>query len=337
MRISTEFFNNQGYRSIANHQEEIMKIQERLSTGKRVNQPSDDPVAMSQVHSLNTSMKTISQFERNGEFAKSQLTLEETQIQTTVDLTQRARDLAIQMSNGTYSDADKKATASEIDQIIEQMRSVMNSTNSEDELLFAGNRVNAKSAFVEDQNNTDYYAYIGSPNSDTGALDSPYDEQANFGSRFVQIAFDDDNKVDPTDRGDASRVRITDTGQRVFGSGGDSLPPGVDKNILNVMISFSQNLKAGEGSFDDEINDMDAGIKNMGETLATIGGRQNRIEAQYEAGQIFSLSLEERRSTLEDQDIVQGITDFTTRQNALQMAQQVFSRTQNMSLFQYMN
>ncbi|KUJ71611.1 flagellar hook-associated protein FlgL [Thiomicrospira sp. WB1] len=350
MRVSTDLFNSQGYNSIADHQEAIMKLQQQLSSGKRITKPSDDPVATTQVHSLKTSMETIKQFERNGEFAKSQLTLEETQIKTTVELTQRARDLAIQMSNGTYNAADKRSTAAEITQIIEHMRNLMNSTNSEDELLFAGNQVNAESAFVEDPNTAGYYSYIGSPRSN-GQVDSAgnpvYNEEANFGSRFVQISFDDDNTLNPNDRGDASRVRVTDNGGRVFNVGAGSLAVDtdgdgvndaqVDNNILNVMVKFRDNLLNHNNNFDAEIDDMTDGIKQMTEHMASIGGRQNRIEAQYEAGQIFSMSLEERRMNLEDMDIVKGITDLTTRQNALQMAQQIFSRTQNMSLFQYLN
>jgi flagellar hook-associated protein 3 FlgL len=350
MRVSTDLFSSQGYNSIADHQEAIMKLQEQLSTGKRITKPSDDPVAMTQVHSLKTSMETIKQFERNGEFAKSQLTLEETQIKTTVDLTQRARDLAIQMSNGTYNTADKRSTAAEVTQIIEHMRSLMNSTNSEGELLFAGNKVNAESSFVEDPNVAGYYSYIGSPrsNGQTDSSGNPvYNEEANFGSRFVQISFDDNNTLNPNDRGDASRVRVTDNGGRVFSVGPGSLgvdtngdgtnDSQVDNNILNVMVKFRDNLLNDKNNFDEELDDMTSGIKQMTEHMASIGGRQNRIEAQYEAGQIFSLSLEERRMNLEDMDIVKGITDLTTRQNALQMAQQLFSKTQNMSLFQYLN
>lgn len=344
MRVSTEQFHSQGYNAIARHQEAVLDLQEKMSSGYRVNKPGDDPVAVNQIHALNKSLNTIEQFEKNGDYAKSQLSMAETQVETVIESTQRARELAIQMSNGTYNDTDKKATAAEIGQIIKQVESVLNSSNSEEELLFAGSSVKENKAFIEDPNTPGYYAYIGSDNSTLAA--TPLNEQAKFGSRFVQIGFDDDNEVAPNDQGDASRVRITDNGDEVFRTGTGNLnvdtngdganDAQVDNNILNVLVQFKKDLESGKSGFDGLVDRMDEGIKSMTDAQAQIGGRMNRIDSQREAGAVFSMSLQERRSKLEDMDLVQGITDLTQRQNALQMAQQVFSRVQQNNLFDYL-
>lgn len=346
MRISTNQFHSQGVTSIQQHQADILKTQLQLSTGNRINAPSDDPVAMSQVNALKQTMSTIDQYAKNGEFAKSQLVLEETAIADSISSIQRARELAIQMSNDTYNEANRGQAAAEVGQIIEQMRNMMNYTNSEGEKIFAGSNVNVDEAFTVDANHSEFYAYVGSENS------TDYQPQANYGSRFVQIGFDDNNYLDADDQGDSSRVRITDNGNRVFNIEGgqtqftdDSLPkPGTpippgpnepDHNILNVLVQFKKHLDAGESPPDAVINDMDSSLENLSQVRAEIGGRQNRIESQYDGGEDFKLALEERRMTLEDMDIVQGITDLTKQQNALQMAQQVFTKVQSMSLFNY--
>lgn len=340
MRISTNQFHSQGVTSIQNHQEDILKTQLQLSSGKRVNAPGDDPVAMTQINALKQTMSTIDQYAKNGEYAKSQLVLEETAISDSISSIQRARELAIKMSNDTYNEANRKQTAAEVGQIIEQLRNMMNYTNSEGEKLFAGSNVNEPEAFTVDVNNPDFFAYVGSQNSPN------YDVQANYGSRFVQIGFDDNNFLAPNDLGDSSRVRITDNGERVFGvpggqtqfvdGTGTPLVDQPDHNILNVMVQFQKHLEAGDAPPDEIILDMDASLENLSQVRAEIGGRQNRIESQYDGGEIFKLSLEERRMTLEDMDLVQGITDLTKQQNALQMAQQVFTRVQDMSLFNYL-
>ena len=371
MRVSTNQFHNQGFAAISQHQQSVLDIQEKLSTGKRINKPGDDPAGMNQVHSLNKTMGQIDQFKKNGETAKAQLALEETQLNTVVDVVQRARELSIQMMNGTYNEGDRTATAQEIGQLTEHLKNIMNSSNPERELLFAGNNVNETAAFVEDVNNPGYYAYIGSPNA--GAAQK---EEANYGSRFVQISFDADNRLSPDDKGDPARVRITDNGAKMFDvpfknslndpndpnydpnnpynpnedtiftggvnydgttitDGTVQLSPQPDRNILNLMVELKAYLEKGDAPPGAIATDLASGLTNISKNLAEIGGRQNRIESQSDAGDSFKLALEERRMNIEEMDVVEGISQLTMSQNALQMAQQVFAKVQEMSLFNY--
>ncbi len=339
MRISTYQFQSTSLASINKQQNNLLDIQEKLTTGKRVNKPSDDPTAVSQIYSLSKTINTISQYEKNGQYAKSQLSYEETQVNSAVDVTHRARELTIQMMNETYSPANRQAAGIEVGQLIDHLANVMNSTNSEGELLFAGNNVNDAKAFVEDTGNSGslqpgnkYFAYIGNVNA--GAA---YDEKANFGSRFVQIGFDSSNKLSPDNNGDPSRVRITDNGGAVFGiSSATSLPAGVDPSLINVLVQLKDSLDQGLQPSAAIGTDLLNGIKDMSKQLAEIGGRQNRITTQYDAGQSFSISLKEHRSTLEDQDITAGIAQFTRDKTALEMAQKIFTRVQDLSLFKYL-
>lgn len=183
--------------------------------------------------------------------------------------------------------------------------------------------------------------------------------EANFGGRFVKIGFDVTNELKPDDQFNMSRVRITDAGSRVFGmdldnptaslgqigiNDANSTPPSqvpadattIDGNIYNVMQVMYLRLMDGERPGDDILDSLKQSVTNMSENLAVIGGRQNRIEAQYDAGESFKMALTERRMNIEELDLVKGISDFTVKQNALQMAQQVFTRVQQMSLFDYL-
>jgi len=567
MRVSTNQFHSQGINSIQKHQTDVLDAQLKLSTGKRVNVASDDPVATNQIHSLNRTMSTLDQYAKNGDFAKSQLALEETAVTDVINNVQRARELTLQMMNGTYNENDRTATSAEIGQIIQQISSQMNFSNSQGEKLFAGNNVNAELAYVDDVANPGYKSYIGHQNAGsdtaTGALnnaDNLYDERANYGSRLVQVGFDADNAVSSNGSNDSSRIRITDSGSSVFSipdgatqfktdlpyvetiesptapetaefkfypmtegqaitiagltytagaqmtadevagafsnlANGDTAgaatatgaytgaisdwksgtvangnelvftttsgAPGVnvddivvqkqdnpsvetitssataaetanfkfypmtegqaitiagltytadtqmtaddvanaffniadseetgpgtatgtytgaltgwssdsvvngnervftatagvdvnvpdipitktedhppEANILNVLIELKRDLDNNDVSgMADYAKDMDAAVTNASSVRAEIGGRQNRIESQYAAGESYKLALEERRMGLEDMDIVQGVTDLTQSQNALDMAQQVFTRVQSMSLFDYL-
>ena len=339
MRISTNQFHANSFSSINKHQNDILETQEKLSTGKKINKASDDPIGAAQVHAINKTMNTIVQYEKNGLFAKSQLALEEVQIDSAVKITQRAREITIQMMNETYTVENRQAASVEIKHLIDHLASLMNSTNSQGELLFAGGNVNETKAFVSDAANSaglqagnEYFAYIGSANA--GA---DYDERANFGARFVQVAFDPDNKLSSNDESDPSRVRVSDQGGRVFGiDGATSLPAGVDASLINVLVELKDNLDQGLQPPAEIGEDLLSSIKSMSTELAEIGGRINKVESLYEAGKVFTVALKERLSNIEDQDLVEGITNLTRSQNALQMAQQVFTRVQSMSLFDYL-
>jgi len=355
MRISTSQFHDGSFGSIAKHQQDLLKIQEQLSTGKRINHPSDDPVGMSQVIGLKKTMAQITQFEKNGNYAKSQLSLEETEINSTVDVVQRARELTIQMMNGTYSPENRKAVSSEIGQLAEHLKNLMNSKNPEKQLLFAGNNINESAAFVTDANHPDYTAYIGSSNA--GAAQK---SQAVYGSRFVQISFDSNNTTPSNDQGDPSRVRITDVGATTFTPSSNSLPPGIfdipnittqfkngnkngpnltpqpDPNIYNLVKELQKYLANGDAPPASIGQDFDKAINNLSKHLAEIGGRQNRVQSQYDAGQSFTMALDERRMNIEETDVVAATSKFTQTQTALQMAQQVFTKVNQLSLFNYL-
>lgn len=331
MRVSTSQFHHQGLSSIQKHQADLLETQLKMSTKKRVNVASDDPVATNQIHSLKSTMNTLDQYAKNGAYAKSQLMFEETAIADSIGQLQRARDLAVRMSTETYSPSDRTAAAAEVEQIIQQVHGMMNYRNSEGELIFAGSSVNSDMAFVEDLGNPGYYAYIGSTNA--GASEEP---QANYGSRFVQIGFDANNRLSADDQGDSSRVRISDNGDKVFGVTTTTTFTGTpDSNVLNVLVELKNSLANGDKAPDGVLDDLLSGIKQLTEVRAEIGGRQNRIEAQYDAGETFKIALEERRMNLEDMDLVKGATDLTRSETALNMAQQVFIRVQGMSLFDY--
>jgi flagellar hook-associated protein 3 FlgL len=336
-RISTTQFYHTGLDAMETHANKLLQIQEQLSSGKRVNRPSDDPVAVSKLHKLNHALNTIDQFVENGRYAKSQLELEDTVLNDATSVLQRARELTIQMMNDTYSPADRQATAQEIDQLIKQIVNLANTKNPEKELLFGGLSSNASAAFAtttvaDSGGHVDtYYEYVGD----------------DAGSRFVQIGFDNDNYLAPNDQGDPSRVRIGDRGDKVFsvnGTTGGTItitrPDGdsatVDNNVINVLVNLRDWLQAGKQPPPEIADQLYQGITNISQAQAKLGGRINRIDSQYDALQNFQLALKDHKKNLEEVDVVKATADFTQTQVALQFAQQAFAKVQQLSLFNYL-
>lgn len=366
MRVSTNLFHANTFGAIGRNQSELLNLQEKLITGNRINRASDDPMGQAQVHNLNRTIDTIDQFAKNGQFAKTQLTQQERAVSDTIEITQRVYEIGIQMSNDTYN-ADQRRTASfEVEQLMQQVKQMMFSKNTQGEYIFSGNNVK-DAPYVEDPYNEGFLTYIGNigttDNNDNTADYPGYQDnwsQANFGGRFVQIGFDPTNQLDPGDERNTSRVRISDAGEKVFGFEStsfnrddpdtpydtDHMP---DSNLYNTMELLRRQL-AGTAS-DEEyfgnpshsnaptggvITDLRSAITKMSENVAEIGVRQVRIETQFDSGEAFKMSLQERRMNIQEMDIAEGISKFTMTENALQMAQQVFTRVSQLSLFDYL-
>jgi len=348
-RISTTQFYHTGLDAMETHANRLLQIQEQLSSGKRVNRPSDDPVAVAKLHKLNHALNTIDQFVENGRYARSQLELEDTVLDDATSVLQRARELTIQMMNDTYSEADRRATAAEIDQLIRHMVNLANTKNPEKELLFGGLASNSGAAFVPGPPDNPPPSPPAPPVQTTSLAGLSYYKYDgdDAGARFVQIGFDNDNYLAPDDQGDPSRVRIGDRGDRVFsvnGTAGGALtitrPDGtqatVDNNVINVLINLHDWLEAGKQPPEEIGSQLYQSITNISQAQAKLGGRINRIDSQYEALQNFQLALKDHKKNLEEVDVVKATADFTQTQVALQFAQQAFAKVQQMSLFNYL-
>ncbi|HQT03076.1 MAG TPA: hypothetical protein PK501_08285, partial [Thiotrichales bacterium] len=91
MRISTPQINFNGIQGVRKHSEDLYKIQEKLSSGQRVNRPGDDPVAAARIYTIDKSIKQLDQFNANGMFAQGKLELEDTTLTNFTDVMQRIR------------------------------------------------------------------------------------------------------------------------------------------------------------------------------------------------------------------------------------------------------
>src|SRR4051812_38866808 len=81
----------------------LENIQEQLSTGKKVNRPSDDPVAATQPMELRGEVARLNSYQRNIDDGLAYLGTIDTTLATGNNLYQNLRERAIQASNDTNS------------------------------------------------------------------------------------------------------------------------------------------------------------------------------------------------------------------------------------------
>lgn len=117
-------------------------LQERLSSGKRINRPSDDPIGAEAVLKLRTSQKEIEQFQRNTQTANQKLTAADTSLNSYENILDRVKTLVAQGLGDTATQTAKDALATEIESLRSRILNIANSKNGDD-YLFGGTRQNA--------------------------------------------------------------------------------------------------------------------------------------------------------------------------------------------------
>lgn len=344
MRISTPYFNSSSLVGMQKHSEALYNIQKQLSSGQRVMTPGDDPVASARIYRAQSSIDNMDKLTKNGEFARGRLMLEDSALGEVTNNLQRIRELALQGLNGSYNAQDRKAMATEMRGVLQNMIAISNTQDSNREYIFAG-----------DQTDTAPFAQNNDPISGLPDVNAPVTSFIGNtdGARFVQIAMDNDHQMDIANPnvGDYSRVRISDNGNKVFAitqsanvntvvSGMTGGTATGNNNIFETVSRLAE-LFDSQGSAlptgtEDFISEIDSSINNISQVRAEVGSRVNRIDDQYDVNETFKLGLTEGLSKLRDMDMVTGISDYQKILSGLQMSQLTYSKVSELSLFNYL-
>ncbi|MDY6928359.1 MAG: flagellar hook-associated protein FlgL [Pseudomonadota bacterium] len=138
MRISTNQLYDQNIRAIMDNQKGLAGTQESMSTGKKINRPSDDPVGAAKVVRMTEELDSLAQFQRNNDLVTGSLDQQETILRNITNALNRARQLTIQAGDGALLYSDRQALAAEIGQIKEEVIDLMNSQTADGDYYFAG-------------------------------------------------------------------------------------------------------------------------------------------------------------------------------------------------------
>lgn len=104
--------------------------------------------------------------------------------------------------------------------------------------------------------------------------------------------------------------------------------------IENSPDSLSGNALYEQG-IANALNDIDRAMENVVNVRTSLGARMNSIDSQAEDNAARKLQLQVVRSDVRDLDYAEAISALTFQTTALQIAQQTFSKVQNLSLFNF--
>ena len=139
MRVSTTSTFLTGLTAIQRLQSALDQTQRQISSGRRLLNPSDDPIAAGRGLDLRESLSRLEQFDRNGGIARNRLALEEASLTSVNDILQRVRELALQANNATQSDETRDLIAVEMREQLDNLIQVANQKDGAGAYLFSGN------------------------------------------------------------------------------------------------------------------------------------------------------------------------------------------------------
>ncbi len=99
----------------------LQKDMEKLSSGEKINRAGDDASGLAVSEKMRSQIRGLNQASKNAANGISFIQTTEGYLQETTDIIQRIRELAVQSSNGIYSDEDRMQIQVEVSQLVAEV------------------------------------------------------------------------------------------------------------------------------------------------------------------------------------------------------------------------
>ncbi len=298
MRISERHRYDVSNTNIQRAKSENASDLERLSTQKRINAISDDPIGSTNSLTFRDRIGTLKQFQKNIDFSKGYLDRAEMAISTIQDNLIRAKELAIAMSNDTYAWNSREATAREIKEIISEVVQLANTTYN-NRYVFSGFRTQTPALSTEGN-------FLG----DDGAIFLQVSE-GNF--RQVNIQARDLFEASPEERENRHFNMV------------DSL----DILYTGLMEDEKQMVYKALDELEFQMEKTSSYQASVGAMFNALQGTSKRLELDEESSTIGL-------SKIEDVDAYKATSDFKRSETTLQSTLLASSKLLQPSLLNFM-
>ena len=284
-------------------QREILRLQEQLSTGQKVNRPSDDALATRRAVSAQAEISRNEQYLTNISTASPGLTQTDSSLTTTIDIIQRSRDLTLQGASGTNGQLQRDQIALEVDQLMESLLSEANQLSNE-RYIFGG----------------------------TVTLTPPFEATRDVDGRITSVTYVGNDQTHSVEIQKDIQIAANEPGSDVFTAAGAT---GTD--IFQILVDIRDNLESGN------LAGLDAGLAGLSDaqdqvlvSLAKVGATQNRLERSDSNIQDINLQLRDVISDNIDADFAQVIVELNAQTNALQASLDASARVIQPSLLNFL-
>jgi len=309
MRLGSANSYDKSLQNIAARQSDLSSQQEKLTSGKKINRPSDDPTGASQAERSLTRLARIATDQRALGVQANAITLAESALGDATSLVQGVRDLVVSAGNGTYTAADRASIAMQMQGLRDQLFSIANSTDANNTPLFGG-LGSAVVPFTQSGTTITFNGLAGQNTSTETTVPGAMDGQA----IWMNVASDPSNP----NSAKTNLFAILDTA--IAGIGSTTATAAAVTQTVSLALS-----------------QIDAGLNQIQSARGQAGTWLNRVDNISATQQSRSQSLAAEKSRAEDIDMVTGISDFQKMQTGYQAALQSYAQVQKLSLFNYIS
>jgi len=283
-RITQESLNRTTLSNINLNYKKIQAIQEKLSSGKQINRPSDDPSGTRKVLGLRAEELQVQQFLDNTETAKERINFTSNTLESIQELFSKIKNLAIQAGNDTLGQSDRNIIANELDELLE---SVLQNANTD---------------------NNGRYIFSG-----TKTLTSAFTATRNSNGNISSVSYNGNNEEIKYQIGPDTFIQVNLPGGKLF----------QDNKSFSALISLRDTLKAStfdSTAFSDLRNTFDTAANALSTEITKFGAKANRLEMTTNSLENSQTALKELISYTEDADVASLIVGLQHQENVLQSA-----------------
>ncbi|SEO59148.1 flagellar hook-associated protein 3 FlgL [Amphibacillus marinus] len=304
MRITQGMLSNNMLRNINSSYSALDRYMDQLSSGKKINRPSDDPVIAMKGMNYRTEVSNIEQYDRNLSEMYNWMDNSDDALNEATEALKRLRDLAVQASNGVYDEGQRTNIAEEVDQLKQHLAEIAN-TKVNNKYLFNGTKTTG--------------------NTVNGELQKPVeiDEDGNV---IVTRGEEDYNAV-LIEVTAGTRIQANVNPDNVFA-----------QELFDELEAFSELLKSGapDAEIDQYISVVDKHINNVVNERAELGARMNRVDLIKDRLSSQANSAKRMMSDNEDADIAAVLLKLTSQEAVHRAALSAGSRVIQPSLIDFL-
>ncbi len=280
LRVTSNMMSNQVLRNLNRNLNKMSEQQNQLSTGRKINKPSDDPVGVTYALRYRSELSANDQYSRNVDTALGWLDTTDSVMSQVEDVMNRIKELTVQASNGTNPQSALDSIDSEIQELKEQLVDLGN-TQINGKYIFNGQTYDIKPYDLNGQ------VPLSSTETDRGAVEYTVGQGVSF--------------------------QINTSGNDFFGE-----KDGTD-NIFSVLTRLSDAMQNSRfDDIRKELTNIDSRLNTMVSVHSETGARTNRVELMRNRLENENLSLTELQSKTEDADIAQLMIESNVSSNVYQ-------------------
>jgi len=310
-RITNSYLNQTIINSTMENQKKYVDLNMQYSTQKKINNLSDDPISLTNLFNAKNNLNRIDIYNKSIDLAKAELNTSELTLGQVTDDLNRVFELTTQASNELNTTDETSAIADEIDNVLEHIINLANTTYN-GKYIFSGANINTPAYAVSGSD----YTYQGTKDADG------YNMQVQVSNNIF--------------------MNLNENGDNIFGEyyydTGTSTQ--ISTGVIGHINELLDDLRSDPPNFTgirDKIDVIKADTDDVTYYRAQYGNNISILENTADQLSQEKISTETVRSNIEDADLIEVASKMQYQEFALQASLQSSTKLLQNSLLDFLS